>query len=223
MGTLKLVPMGCGASTGGPPPSPDGSSHVRPADDSDQPVNAWAADSLSSNPQAQSLGLSSPPPANPDSVSAGQNFPGQLLQLDEAVPGPVLGSPNSDANPGTRPSSADKIRPTTAGPKRASKSRPSSAGRSRDPGTLLRPTVWLERKHAVDLHATETQLPDVFGSSGKRPSSAGRKRRKNPSPLKSRVQQNNNNRPASAERRNEDNVALKNSIWLEDKRQPNVV
>jgi len=148
------------------------------------------------------------------SVSQVQDFPGQLLQLDEAAKaGPII--PKRKGGGQTRPSSADKARPTTAGPKRDSKSRPSSAGRRE--ASALRPAVWLEPVQARQIHEAEQSLRDVFN----RPSSAGRKanhRTKSPDRSKNRP----NNRPSSAERTREGD-SVKNSVWLTDKSKPNVM
>eukprot|EP00657_Telonema_sp_P-1_P001230 TRINITY_DN12778_c0_g1_i1.p1 TRINITY_DN12778_c0_g1~~TRINITY_DN12778_c0_g1_i1.p1 ORF type:complete len:141 (-),score=36.33 TRINITY_DN12778_c0_g1_i1:146-568(-) len=118
----------------------------------------------------------------------------------------------------SRPSSADKIRPTTAGHKRSSKSRPSSAGMSRE--TALKPAVWLEPNSAKNLHEEEKRLHDVFAVKKNRPGSAGSKRNRNnrASPRKPVGDQN---RPSSAEKRGDQE--LKNSVWLTDKAQRNVV
>jgi hypothetical protein len=211
--------MGCGAGKEMvPPPSPDANTRVEPMR---QPniEHAWVGSesikpAKATPPPKKSL-ISSPPPADPDSVSQVQDFPGQLLQLDEvAKQGPVI--PKSSGSGKTRPSSADKARPTTAGPKRQSKSRPSSAGRRE--AASLRPAVWLEPVQAKQIHEAEQILHDVFN----RPRSAGRKNRRNKSPDRNKNVPSNNNRPSSAERTREGD-SVKNSVWLTDKSKPNVM
>jgi len=209
--------MGCGAGKEMlPPPSPD--ARVEPTNELEPKAeSAWVGPESNtpekSNAPKKVL-LSSPPPADPDSVSQVQDFPGQLLQLDEAAKaGPII--PKRKGGGQTRPSSADKARPTTAGPKRDSKSRPSSAGRRE--ASALRPAVWLEPVQARQIHEAEQSLRDVFN----RPSSAGRKanhRTKSPDRSKNRP----NNRPSSAERTREGD-SVKNSVWLTDKSKPNVM
>lgn len=131
--------------------------------------------------------------------------------MAEDKPGPLCSAPPQEQSK-SRPSSADKIRPTTAGPKRASGSRPSSAGK-RD--ALLKPSVWLEPSQAKNLVAEERKLHDVFN---KRPGSAGNKRKNRNGRFTS--PQRGQNRPSSAERRDQ-NTDLKPSVWLQDKNLPN--
>jgi len=208
--------MGCGAGKEMvPPPSPDTNTRVEPTN-KPPAASAWMgpeSNKLEKQDAPTKVLLSSPPPTDPDSVSQVQDFPGQLLQLDEAAKaGPVI--PKTRGGGKTRPSSADKARPTTAGPKRDSKSRPSSAGRRE--AAALRPAVWLEPVQARQILKAEQGLRDVFN----RPSSAGRKanhRTKSPDRSKNRP-----NRPSSAERTREGD-SVKNSVWLTDKSKPNVM
>merc|ERR1712196_109189 len=110
--------------------SPVADSQVRPIElsgDLEQAPNlsgnAWTGQESNSFSSQASV-PTSPPPPNPDSVSSVREIPGQLMALDESSkPGPLLGTSSvpAPAMTGSRPSSADKIRPTTAGPKRDSK------------------------------------------------------------------------------------------------------
>jgi len=203
--------MGCGAGKEmAPPPSPDAIDKAPSDNRLEELSGAWSGSKKSASPTFE-RSLSSPTVTNPDSVSQVQDFAGNLHQL-ETKAGPLCPK-STGAKPLTRPSSADRARPTT-GKKRDSKSRPSSAGR-REP--LLKPTIWLEPVQAKKIHEAEQGLKDIFSN---RPRSAGsRKKKRNKSPQKIR---DRTNRPSSAER-NREGDCVKSSVWLTDKSKPNVM
>jgi len=222
MGILRLYTMGCGASSGNiPPPSPE----IRP--DLEVAPTAWAKASTQSPLKNEELPTSPSPAKNADSVDSIQNFPGQLLQLDE-MQGPVCPRSSDALTSKSRPSSADRIRPTTAGLRRKKKTDhlDLADGKEQAPEALgmnLKPSVWLsETQQAKTLHDQEKALEDVF-SKKSRPGSAGskRKQRAGGRQIASPIRGWDQNRPGSAEKRNQNEI--KNSVWLSDKNQPNVV